>query len=318
MENPANPLSRDGEDRAGAFFHDRLSAFRSFLTKDLFFIGGVPKSGTTWLRVMLDAHPEIACGGEGHLANEFGRLFQDAIRRYNEAIAARNRSFPNAVSPFPLFDRDDFHVLFASAAARLMMRIEGAGAARVLGEKTPDNIANFEFLAAVFPHAKFLHIVRDGRDCTISAWFHNLRINEVDARKYYPTLDSFVPSCAQAWARAVEDAITFCARHPGRCLTLRYEDLISQPRETLGTALEFLRVDSGPAVVGRCLAASAFESMSGGRPPGEEDRTSFMRRGQMGDWRNHFTAEMNDAFLRVGATAMAQFGYAVPSGNAPR
>ena len=33
--------------------------------RQLFFIGGAPRSGTTWLQLLLDCHPEVSCRGEG-------------------------------------------------------------------------------------------------------------------------------------------------------------------------------------------------------------------------------------------------------------
>ncbi|MFP6691035.1 MAG: sulfotransferase, partial [Alphaproteobacteria bacterium] len=44
--------------------------------KPLFFICGAIKSGTTWLQLMLDAHPDIACRGEGHLPNMLCRAWE--------------------------------------------------------------------------------------------------------------------------------------------------------------------------------------------------------------------------------------------------
>jgi hypothetical protein len=43
--------------------HDAVAHVRQ---KQLFFVGGAPKSGTTWLQLMLNGHPEISCTGEGH------------------------------------------------------------------------------------------------------------------------------------------------------------------------------------------------------------------------------------------------------------
>ena len=57
---------------------DRLDAV---LQKDLFFLVGVGKSGTTWLQKLLDGHPEISCNGEGHFVDVLLPQLQDAPPR---------------------------------------------------------------------------------------------------------------------------------------------------------------------------------------------------------------------------------------------
>lgn len=292
-------------------FEARLAALRSFMDKDLFFIGGVPKSGTTWLRVMLDAHPAIACGGEGHLANQLATTLRDALNRHNRLVNTRNQTTFESFPPFPLFDAGDYHFLLISAIALLLMRIEGADKARWIGEKTPDNVLNFRLLATLFPRARFLHIVRDGRDCAVSSWFHNMRVDPDETLRQHPTIHRFIANCADAWATALQEDQVFAAEHPGRGMTVRYEDLLDHPTETLRGILTFLEVPEDAAAVSRCIALSRFERMSGGRAAGQEDRGSFLRLGCAGDWVNHFTPEMNEAFLRVCGEEMARMGYEV-------
>lgn len=287
----------------------RLATLRSFMDKRLFFIGGVPKSGSTWLRVMLNAHPAIACGGEGHLANQFATMLRDALNRYNRLINGKNQTEFQDFPPFPLFDAGDYQYLLINAVALLLMRLEGADTAGWIGEKTPDNVLNFPLLAGLFPNARFLHIVRDGRDCAVSAWFHNLRVAPDETRSHHPAMDPFIEACAHAWTTTINEELSFRTAHPGRCLTVRYEDLLDDQAETLTAILRFLGVPDDDTAVARCVAESRFEKMSGGRPPGHEDRGAFLRQGLAGDWHNHFTPEMNEAFLKISGAAMKRMGY---------
>ena len=50
--------------------------------KQLLFVCGAPKSGTTWLQRVLDAHPQIQCSGEGHFIERFTVLLAQVMRGY--------------------------------------------------------------------------------------------------------------------------------------------------------------------------------------------------------------------------------------------
>src|SRR5450432_2618026 len=67
-KSPSGPLSNVSAIAREAVFdfdhwHDAVSAVRE---KQIFFIGGSVKSGTTWLQLLLNAHPEVSANGEGH------------------------------------------------------------------------------------------------------------------------------------------------------------------------------------------------------------------------------------------------------------
>lgn len=292
----------------GGFRYDALQAdIAQVMAKDLFFIAAYPKSGTTWLQVMLDAHPEICCRGEGHFVDRLTPLLHRAAELYNGFIGQRNTTVFRELPPFPQFEDKHLFYLLASAMSLLLGKDEAARTARVIGEKTPDNLSCLPLLMTLFPRAKFLHVVRDGRDCAVSAWFHNQRANPQELVRRHGTLDRFVDHLAERWNLLVQLGLQFAAAHPDRCLLVRYEDLSLRPAETMQTVLGFLGVDT--AAVAQCLAAGAFERMSGGRPRGVEDRESFMRLGVPGNWRDHLTEERNRAFLAVAGKALAQLGY---------
>ena len=56
------------------------------------------------------------------------------------------------------------------------MRQSKGKEAAAIGERSPSNTKHLDRLDALFPKAKFIQIVRDGRDCSVSVWFHNLRV----------------------------------------------------------------------------------------------------------------------------------------------
>jgi hypothetical protein len=92
-------------------------------------------------------------------------------------------------------------------------------------------------------------------------------------------------------------------------LHLRYEDLLADTPGQARRLLEFIGADARREIVDRCVEASSFEAMSGGRRRGEEDVTSFVRKGAAGDWRLWFTDEQAARFDESAGTMLDMLGY---------
>jgi hypothetical protein len=159
---------------------------------------------------------------------------------------------------------------------------------RIVGDRTPDNVQFFPLLATLFPQAKFIHLVRDGRDCAVSAWYYNLCMDAASLTRQCASIDEFAVYHTQAWVADVGRGLKFAAEHPGRCLTIRYEDLSRHTLTLLRQVCGFLGASLDSAVLQACCAAADFGKLSGGRKRAQEDRNSLFRRGVLGDWRNHF------------------------------
>ena len=160
------------------FNYDELErAISEVRSKQIFFIMGEIKSGTTWLQLLLDGHPEIVGRGEGHFTNYLSQGLGSLAEGYNSKIDDKNKNIFGEIGGFPLLQRKHRMFLLASAAAMLMAEYANGEDARVIGEKTPDNVLHAATLRDLFPGAKFVHIIRDPRDCAVSAWFHNLRVS---------------------------------------------------------------------------------------------------------------------------------------------
>jgi hypothetical protein len=286
--------------------HDTIAALRK---KQVYFVGGAPKSGTTWLQLLLDAHPEISCSGEGHYADRLLPELSKALKSYNVGIDLKNRSIFEEVDSQPLFGDPHLFYLLTAAISLMLCHSAKARAVRIVGDKTPDNIQQFPLIAVLFPQAKFIHIVRDPRDCAISAWFHNLRLNPETLTRKYPSQDEFAEHYAKVWVNNISRGHQFATEHPDRCLLLRYEDLSREPLPTLAQLYRFLGASSDQAVLQACCAAADFSRLSGGRARGQEDRASFFRRGEAGAWRSHFGAEAERAFRSVAEPWMSNFQY---------
>ncbi len=290
-------------------FDDLTARIAAIGRKTIFFVCGSMKSGTTWLQIMLDAHPAISCGGEGHFADRLGPAFQAAANQYNQHIEWKNAQKIGGLEGFVrLGDRE---MAYTMRAAILLLLAQQAGDKPIaaIGEKTPDNILGLPFLDTLFPEAKFVFLVRDGRDCAVSGWFHNKRLAAEWLDKTYPTLDAYAEATAEGWAKEQLAAVGFARTRKQRCLFIRYEDLLGDAPTILTRVLDFLDVPSDPATVRACCAKGAFATLTGGRAPGTEDPASFFRKGVAEDWRNHLSPQATTAFFKAAGTWLMYFGY---------
>jgi hypothetical protein len=192
-------------------------------------IVGSPRSGTTLLRFMLDAHPDLAIPPEtGFLV--LGRKLKGRGDKLRENFF---RAVVNYPDPMPLWP--DFEVTEQSFQAALtninpftisegykaFYRLYAArfGKSR-WGDKTPLYCLELNTIRRVLPEARFIHIIRDGRDAALSLrkmWFSPGR--EMETQAPY-------------WRKCVLAARRAGIGHPDY-MEVRYEDLILNTRATL-------------------------------------------------------------------------------------
>ncbi len=278
-------------------------------SKKLFFVMGTIRSGTTWLQLVLDGHPEIACRGEGHFADFLAPALARAMNRYNKLIDGKNKDIFNEIEGFPLLQREHVLFLLASAIGLQMAQYAEGKAVRAIGERTPDNVRTLATLHEMFPEAKFIHIIRDGRDAAVSGWFHNLRVSPDWTRDKFGTLPRYVGNFARNWVKEIGAGRAFEKAYPAQYKEVRYEDLKQDTVAGVTPLLEFLGLDTGKKAVAQCCAAGDFKNLAAGREPGKENRDSHFRKGTVGDWREHFDAEATKAFERHAGKLLKQLDY---------
>jgi hypothetical protein len=275
----------------------------------VFFVCGAPKSGTTWLQRLLDAHPEVVCSGEGHFVERLALPMLQVRDTYNKHMSLVAERVYEHKPYYEPVSAEDMLVPVRNLILRQMQKRQKPGALAV-GDKTPRYTDYLNELRSLFPRASFIHIVRDPRDVAVSVLHHGRRAGIAEA------LDSqsdrhraAVRGAAVAWMNAQGKVAAFRARNPSVPFhELRYEDLLDRPLETARAAFRFLGARDSDAVVQAAIDATSFEALSG-RQRGEESETSFFRKGIAGDWKG----VLDDAALgTIGGVAgemMALKGY---------
>lgn len=280
----------------------KLQAAVDALGRDIFFIVGCQKSGTTWVQKLLDGHPHIRCHGEGYFAAVLMPMLQQLAQAYNPRHKAGELGG---------LDDKDVQALFAAAVGMHFDRwIGDASGIASVGEKTPEHALCLPTLNATFPEAKVIHIIRDGRDVCTSGWFHNLRMNNPQFRQRFPQFANYVAyTTSKHWLPYIQHARKFGEQYPQRYHELRYEQLHGEPEPMVRALLQFLGREDDAASIQACLEAGSFEKLTGGRKQGETDDQSFFRKGVVGDWREHFDEAAHRSFMQHGGTLAEALGY---------
>lgn len=194
-----------------------------------FFLLGHDRSGTTMLRLMLD-RGDVAIPPESMflLDVDASRPAADVLREaWNHprvrlwGLDGEPPALPDWAGPADAFR-------FA-VSAPFVAYAEREGKTR-WADKTPAYIGHIGRLAAIWPDARFVVLVRDGRDVALSVMNVPFGPNNAWA-------------AARSWSRAIRQGRQAAARYPGRVLELRYEDLVTDPASWLVTTCNFVGMD---------------------------------------------------------------------------
>lgn len=208
------------------------------------FIVGSPRSGTTLLRMMMDAHPRLTVLPETHFLPEVVEACEagSTAAEVTKVIAEHRRW-------------EDFHLdageleqrmaasggrPSASDALRAFYDLYAEKQGKALwGDKTPEYALLMKDIEKLIPEARFIHVIRDGRDAALSRIRWRLKRTGKPAN---------VERLARRWKRWVKRA----RRHGAKAkhyTEIRYEDLILDTEKTLRHVCEFLDLEWDDAVL---------------------------------------------------------------------
>jgi hypothetical protein len=303
MRLPFRGRTRDGEDAPAPF------------------VVGVGRSGTTLLRLMLDAHPRLAIPPETHFLPELiatGRTRMSAaeaveviasVRQWNDFGFGR-AELEDALRPQePLGAAEAIRGFYAAYAGR-------HGKER-WGDKTPIYVESMPTIGEALSEARFVHLIRDGRDVALSrsTWSEGEPPDPVKA--------------ARRWRRRIERARED-SRRVRHYLELRYEDLVADPEAALRRVCEFVELEYDPAMLAYHERAEERLSELGDLPAtggkdhrSGEDRLAIHeltkeppKRERIARWRTEMSPEDLRAYEGEAGDLLAELGY--ETGTAPR
>ncbi|HUN43136.1 MAG TPA: sulfotransferase [Acetobacteraceae bacterium] len=286
---------------------EHQARLQSLASRQLFFVGGAPRSGTTWLQYLLDSHPDICCGGEGLFMKHLAEPLQKAMQERRQALEAKNQTVFRHTTGFALPTEEDTDHLLGTAILLALDQQCAGKTFRAIGEKTPENVFLFSRLKRLFPNAKFVGIARDPRDLITSAWhfFQTPKPGHDEREAKLAFIRLALPSL-DAGAR---ETLALLERYKSDCRVVTYEQMLRAPVAIAGRLFRFLGVSDQDELVAASVDQTSFATLSRSRPiDGTQDRP-FFRKGVAGDWRSTLTQEMNELILQELGWMFPKFGW---------
>jgi len=257
-----------------------------------FFIVGCGRSGTTLLREMLNAHPRLGIPPECPflidylrapqlVADKAARLLarEPFVRDWNLGITEEDLAGCSTVPE--VIGR--FHSLY-------LERTHGTR----WGQKTPKFVRHLPLLSRAFEDAQFIHLVRDGRAVATSYLRATWGPTNLIAAAHY-------------WRRNVLLGLRFAKSAPGRCLVVRYEDLVADPASEISRVLAFLDEPFDDRVVryhehSSCVLPAVTRKQFSllGKP---------ITRNRAMDWKRRLSEKRIVAFESVAGPLLHRLGY---------
>lgn len=277
------------------------------------FIVGVGRSGTTLLRLMLDAHPELAIPSETHFLAYVARHAEQLDRDRLVDTLTRSATWPNmAVDAAALARAVDAVQPFSVAGGiRAFYRLYASQLGKPRwGDKTPPYRSSMLDIERLLPEARFIHVVRDGRDAALSyrgLWFGPGDDIEAQARFWVEQI-----------GRARAQAATL--RH---YLEVRYEVLVMEPQGELRRIADYLELPFHPSMLEyhRSADARLAEMTQPFSPPGappvdlgrflsihERVKTAPDPR-RIARWRDEMPDADRERYEAIAGPLLAELGY---------
>lgn len=291
----------DDREHEQATSLDQLSAGPIFVT-------GHARAGTTWVFELLTSHPQVAGVLESWMFNRtqgVAGLF-DHWEPGILDLGQRDPGQPRAVGLSQLISRQELTAELRELLGRLLVRALQPQH-RFLVEKSPAPYMEMSIAAEVFPDARFIHVLRDGRDVAVSL--------RAAGGSWWPQWGEFAATGAlgryralyaagRSWAQTFARYRRLGERLGDRYTEIAYETIAADPDAGVRRLFDFCGIPYGDAEVRAALKATDFAS----HYEGGEDQ--FRRAGRVGDWRTRFGLGDAVAFELGSRGVLAREGYA--------
>jgi Sulfotransferase family/Domain of unknown function (DUF6473) len=257
------------------------------MAPDPIVVYGAPRSGTTYLEQILNAHPDVFISHETRVFAWLHRVLE-VLPQDDRLVSNERDAFTSHLrAVFPELIRDFYRDLAPDAV--------------YWGDKNPHYAARYhagclEMIAGMFPRSRFIHIIRDGRDVVSSI-----------LRKHYAGGKPWVKSFEQAhtvWTSHVERGTAFGRTlAEGRYFELRYEDLVADDVALSAQMFNFLGLELNPAVEAFCRGQRE------NRIPFKEPTRDFGRGIAASDWERIFSPDEQRRSLELIGPHLIRHGY---------
>ncbi|KAF6270083.1 sulfotransferase family 1C member 2 [Rhinolophus ferrumequinum] len=251
-----------------------------------------PKSGTTWIQEIVDM---IEQNGD--------------VEKCQRAIIQHRHPFIEWARPPQLSVPHEMLVLHRHF---LLTCIEGVEKANAMpSPRTIRTHLPIQLLPPSFweNNCKFLYVARNVKDCMVS-YYHFQRMNQMlpDPGTWEEYFESFISGKVGwgSWYDHVKGWWEMKDRY--QILFLFYEDIKKDPKHEIQKVMKFMGRNLDETVLDTIVQETSFEKMKENPMTNrstvpksilDQSISPFMRKGTVGDWKNHFTVAQNERFDQI-------------------
>ena len=269
--------------------------------EQLVFIGGMGRSGNNLVRNLLDSHSAVTAGPEMN-------IIDDSMALYSILSSSTERDGASRIS------EEEVRKTIAGFMSSIYEPYASRKAKRIVVDRHPDAIWSFPVLAKIFPTAKFIHLIRDGRDVACSH-----RDVGVRAMSRGVTLDvirqaavSSVYHSAALWAETVKFGWNVCGpeselANEGRSFTTFYENIVMSPESQIQAMCDFLGIKFESSMLNpeRLEHAQTVDGIW----TTADDVNAPISMFSAGRWIDHLSLKDRVIFYAAGQSGLEQTGY---------
>jgi len=306
---------------------EEVTEIKQFFPREKFFILGHARSGTTLLMRLARLHPEVHCNYQAHFFTRKPLLKSLVDSAEIEEWLTRKSNRWNQGS--------DLSPLVLRASADFIMERDAARAGKmIVGDKSPSSTIHGQAVRdmhAVYPDARLVYIVRDGRDVLISERFRNFveesKFLSAEDKRILANLqtdpapfsdgtrsiftETFIRRVAKGWVTNLKETEDEGRRlYDKNYLGIRYEDMLASPFDELSKLWNFLGVKKVNKTLEKTIKAEMESN------PDEEWQAkrnegiaSFLPKGQAGNWQRLFTEKDKSVFKEVAGEMLIKWRY---------
>jgi len=283
--------------------------------RNLVFVTGCGRSGTTYLQRLLASHPQVKTGPESHLFS----LYIDPLLKawdYQVKVATRDTRSGSGL-PCYMDDAQYINTLKGFLFELLKQMVNNIERDRIFVEKSPSHVNSISSIHELLPKAQIIHIIRDPRDVVASilaasrSWGKNWAVDNAKI-------------AAHTWCKHINNVIKASKKlDKSNFFEIRYETLVANPAQSLVNIGNFIGLSWSESDLEEAVYNNSLEvaRQTGGTeiPIGGlvaksrgnilKEPEGFVRKGKPGSWKTDLTMIEKLTVWLIARSMMEKLGY---------
>lgn len=264
------------------------------------FIIGAPRSGTTWLQIMIGSHSRVATTVELTL---FSHYIAPLIKGWEIEKENIDKGRWEQGLPF-IWSQSEFNDFLKLFIEKVYDKVHAKNpfATHIL-DKHPGYSKYVKLIQSHLPEAKFIHMIRDGRDVAASM---------ISARNNMGFGEGTIEGAAREWKENVL-ASKIISDDKEKYFEIRYEDMLNDTFNSLKKIFTFCKLDINNEELNEIIETNKFENLkirgATADPNSKLNHSKHYRKGKAGSWKDDLSIQEQFIFNEVAGSLLIDLGY---------